>query len=266
MDYLRRLAGVPQTNLKGGGSVGADGKVSPIAPCAECSHIICICAKKAQPKMQRDQTILNKGGQKSQQQLPGTQKKPASGGAQTGGGGSSSGGGGHQGNITKWHCPKCRKFATTSLAAQTAHRVQELRNSFNQFRAWTSKLPFHVPLVDEVETALINAERKLRTINPKNLAGLQKLSSSLSVFERQFGDLANWTKKIDHAPGKLKGLIGKKGVKMVRSMALPPWTQPFIKAWEAGSTAGEVIGEAGVLLEEASTLAARFKWMAGAFL
>ncbi|MBX3171422.1 MAG: hypothetical protein KF760_28700 [Candidatus Eremiobacteraeota bacterium] len=262
---ISKTPNIPPTNLQGGGSVSADGSVQPIAPCATCSHIICICKKNAQPKMEGEQLKINQGGKPSQAQLPGTENKPGtSGGGQSGG--NSGGGGGHQGNITKWHCPKCRKFATTSLAAQTAHRVKELRNSFNQFKAWTSRLPFHIPLVDEVERALLNAERKLSTINPKNLAALQKLSSSLSVFERQFGDLANWTKKIDQAPGKLKGLLGKKGVKMVRSMALPPWTQPFIKAWEAGSTAGEVIGEAGVLFEEAATLAARFKWMAGAFL
>ena len=260
---IRKTPYIPPTNLQGGGSIAADGSVQPIAPCATCSHIICICGKNAQPQIRQDELKL-KGGKPSQQELPGTQPKPATSGGQAGG--HSDGGGGHKGTITTWHCPKCKKFATSSLAAQTAHRIVEFRNSFNQFKIWVSRLPFHVPLVDDVEKALIAAETKLRTLNAKDLKGLQKLATSLNTFENQFTDLAKWSKKIDNAPGMLKGLLGKKGVNMIRSATLPPWTQPFIKAWEAGSTAGEVIGEAKVLFDEAAILAARFKWMAGSFL
>lgn len=250
------------TGVVGGSGIASTGEVVPVAPCPKCSLLgrACNCNQTVQSRMDQDQNKISKGGQKSQQQLPETQPKQATGGGAHAGG-TSDGGKGHKGNIDTWHCPKCKTFHTTSLAAQTAHRVLELRRTFDQFKAWTHTLPFRVPIVADVEKALLKAEAALKLVGgSQNFQKLQSLAEKINTFENQFTDLQKWRDKIDDAPSKLKNLLGKKGVKMIKSATLPTWAQPFIKAWEVGSVAGEVAGETKVLFDEAAILASRFAW------
>lgn len=261
----------PTIRLAGGGGINPDGSIDPTAVCAHCykPKSACTCGGAVQSRMNRDNYTPTRG-QQSQAQLPGTQSQQPAGShtsGQTGAGGQRGNGSGSGGTgNSRWKCtnPRCKGHYNIQAVAdkltpyqQTKHRLEELRGVFTSFKAWTSKFPFRIPLVEQVENLLRVAETSFAKAT--NHAGLQKIMSALDHVEERMGDLADWTKKIDNAPGKLKGLLGKKGVKMVRSMALPPWAQPFIKAWEAGSTAGEVVGEAAVLFDEAAALALRFK-------
>lgn len=250
-------------------STGDEVETGPLQRCTHCGLGLnyCKCNRGGDGTVrQARRPVPQPVPQRSQLRLPETGARPAGNQQGSQSSGRSGGGNGHSGGSIPWRCPnpKCplhnpANAAKLPLMVKVNHQITELRRLATEMK---SRVPFQSPILDKIEAAAKAAEDKFRGMDKKNLAKLQRLASAMDLADARFEAATGWLDDIDKAPAKLKGLLRKRGIQMVKSATLPPWAQPFIKAWEAGTTIGEVAAEAEMLVTTATNLAAGFSRLA----